>query len=132
MSRPHTRRRGANAVEFALTAPVLLLLVMGTFDYSWYFLQRQMVLASAQVGSRAGSQTKLSELPESAAAEAAEEALTANYFGPIPSGTSVTASVVDGRMVRVDIDLPYRPLTGYLPVPADITVASQMLIEDLR
>ena len=125
-------RRGSNAVEFAITAPVLMLLAMGTFDYSWYFVQKQAILSSAQVGARAGSQTKLSEGPEVVGADAAEDTLRATYFGPIPSGTSVTGTVIEQRMVRIDIDVPYQPLTGYLPVPTRIVATSQMLVEDLR
>ena len=30
-------RRGTNAVEFALTAPILFFLILATMDFGWYF-----------------------------------------------------------------------------------------------
>lgn len=33
-------RRGANAIEFALTAPILFTLILAIFDYGWYFAHR--------------------------------------------------------------------------------------------
>ena len=52
--RPRSRR-GANAIEFALTAPVLIFLILGIMDYGWFFLNRILLESStarvAYVGS---------------------------------------------------------------------------------
>jgi Flp pilus assembly protein TadG len=44
-------RRGASAVEFALIAPMLLLLLAGVIDFSQYILQTMQVRAAAQAGA---------------------------------------------------------------------------------
>lgn len=60
--------RGVAAIEFALTGPVFLLLLMGIFDYSWQFYARQVLQGSVAKAARdstleinAKSQSKLDE-----------------------------------------------------------------------
>jgi Flp pilus assembly protein TadG len=44
-------RRGASAVEFALIAPILLLMLAGLIDGSQYIVQSMQVRAAAQAGA---------------------------------------------------------------------------------
>ncbi len=129
-SRRH--RRGASAVEFAFVAPILLVLTLGAFDLSWYFVQWQTVLSSAQVGTRAGSQTKMDDQPDLVALQAADDALTANFLGSVPPETTLTASIEDNDMVRGHIWVPVTPLAGIVPLPTSMQATHQMLIEDTR
>lgn len=48
--------RGASAVELAILAPALLLLVWLTIQYAMYLQGRQVALAAAQVGARVARQ----------------------------------------------------------------------------
>lgn len=49
----HRRRRsGAAAVEFALTAVILLLLLFGAFEFCRYLMVRQVLTAAAREGAR--------------------------------------------------------------------------------
>ncbi len=125
-------RRAAAAIEFALIAPVLAILTMGTFDYCWYFVQWQTVIISAQVGARAGSQTKMEEKPDVVASEVAADALLANFMGTVPDGATVQGSIVNSVMVQVDVRVPFTPLVGYVAIPETIAVTTRMLIEDTR
>ncbi len=126
------RRRGSAAIEFALTAPLLALLTFGGLDYCWYFVQWQSVIVSAQVGARAGSQAKLADGPDVVAAHAAADALLHNYIGTVTDGAQVSASIIDGVMVQVNITVPFTPLGGYVMVPSEIRASTRMLIEDIR
>lgn len=59
-------QRGLAAVEFALTAPLFLLLLMGAFDFSWQFYAKQVLQGAVAKAARdstlesnAGSQSAL-------------------------------------------------------------------------
>lgn len=49
-----SRRRGANAIEFALIAPMLLVMLAGTLDYGWYFWREAMLVNGLREAVRAG------------------------------------------------------------------------------
>ena len=46
------RRRGATAVEFAIVAPILFLVVFGLVEFSRYMMLRQIAITSTREGSR--------------------------------------------------------------------------------
>ena len=46
------RERGANLVEFALLAPLLILLVLGIIEFGWLFSQNNDVRHGAREGAR--------------------------------------------------------------------------------
>lgn len=49
------RDRGANLVEFALLAPLLILLVLGIVEFGWLFSQNNDVRHGAREGARAAA-----------------------------------------------------------------------------
>ena len=49
------KRRGANAIEFALVAPILIAIITGIIDYAWFFQQQSAVLTVAREAGRAGT-----------------------------------------------------------------------------
>ena len=51
-------RRGAQAVEFALTLPILAAVTSATADWGWYFHQSMAVTHAAVQGNRAAAQSK--------------------------------------------------------------------------
>jgi hypothetical protein len=53
---PHSdRERGASLLEFALVAPVLLLLIFGAFEYGMFFKDYLTVSNTTRTGARVGS-----------------------------------------------------------------------------
>lgn len=48
-------RRGSQAVEFALTLPILSMLLLGLVDYGWYFLRQSMVVNAVRESMRLGA-----------------------------------------------------------------------------
>ena len=53
---PHSNReRGATLLEFALVAPVLLLLIFGAFEYGMFFKDYLTVSNTTRTGARVGS-----------------------------------------------------------------------------
>lgn len=124
-------RRGNNAIEFALILPVLLTLIFGAMEYSWYFVQYEAVARSASQGARAGSQIKLSLGPTTTATSVAKSTLSSS-FSSLGSSASVTSTVSGGNTINVTITVPYKPLVRYLPTPASLTYSSSMRLEDLN
>ncbi len=116
---------GVAAMEFALIAPVLLLIVFATIEYGWYLTQSIVVNNAVAEGARAGvkardweSSTHAAEDPVAFARSALIEALwiydesfISNYFevNIIPADTNGPK-----RLEVMLTKLPYKPITGYL------------------
>src|SRR5689334_5130936 len=47
-------RRGANAIEFALLMPVLVVMLGGLLDYGWYFWREALLINGLRESVRAG------------------------------------------------------------------------------
>lgn len=47
-------RRGANAIEFAMIAPVLVMMIAGITDYGWYFWREALLINGLRESVRAG------------------------------------------------------------------------------
>ncbi len=128
-------RRGAQAVEFAMLAPVLVMLTGGVVDYSWYFSERQTVIAAARDGARAGAivDSEYDGTPCSVAAASTQEALTASGLALDADGEiSVrTVSLGGGDLaIEVEIDIAYTALMGLIPTPDRQVVKSVQRLED--
>lgn len=138
----HRRRRGSQAIEFAMIFPVLLAFTAGIVDYAWYFSQRLSMVDAARQGARAGAVTRLkSDFTPCQVAEA--DTLTALQLSGFPGATNahVTTQVLfdspdadgDGVMegvLYVDVDIPYDPLWGLMVTPAAMQGAMAIRLED--
>ena len=51
----NTNRRGANAIEYALTVPVLIAIVFGLIEFSWFFYGKSTVTTAVHDGCREGA-----------------------------------------------------------------------------
>lgn len=114
---PCRRRRGASALEFALTAPVLLLAAAALVDVAW-FLDQQAVVASV-VGDATRAAVRGAWDGEAAASAAQDNGRAWLAAMGIPCGSdcdvTATSVEVDGwAAVRLDVAVPVAPLTGFL------------------
>ena len=111
-------------MEFALVAPLLLLILFATIEYGWYLAQCIVVNNAVTEGARAAvkareweTESHGAENPDQFAREALQEAL---WTSKDPAGEYVETEIHPAdesgpRRIEVRvIDLPYRPLTGYL------------------
>jgi Flp pilus assembly protein TadG len=120
-------RRGSAAIEFALVAPVLIAIVFGTLEWGWLWSRKALATYAVEEGVRMAAGVGSQGAPDVAAHDFAVETLLA--VGLDPSSAVVTATydgLVPGQL-RLDIVLPYAPITGLLPVPNQIT-ASQIAV----
>ncbi len=108
-------RRGASAVEFALVAPVFMLLVFGMIEYGRMVMVQQLLTNAAREGARravldgattAEVTTAVSTYLSGASVAGASVAVTPN------PPTSATA----GQPVTVSVSIPYSQVS-WLPSP---------------
>lgn len=125
------RRRGANAVEFALILPVLLALLTGIMDYGWVYLLQHVATTAAREGAREGAVTPQDQGPEARATTAATAAWT--RFS-LPGAPTVVAFQYDPpgappvMVTRVRIDTA--SLIGLVIGPNRVEATAVQRMED--
>lgn len=129
--RPGVRRRGAISLELALTAPVLLLLGIGTVEWGWYLHQELALVQAVRNGALAGAVARVSAGPASLAEAGARRAMEA---AGLPTGdATITATLTplsDGTAIHLDVRLPYAPISALLPLPATLRATATMRLVD--
>lgn len=107
--------RGANLVEFAMIAPLLILLLVGVVEFSWTLATNLDV----KQGAREGARLTAVNFPDGGnAALAAEICDRMDLVGSDPA-TSITWLSEDGTPdvgegVRVTVSAPHETLTGLI------------------
>jgi hypothetical protein len=118
------RRRGASHIEFALVAPVLILVTFAIVEYGWMFYQRAFVLDAARRGCRAGAVVH----PLDDFAGAVETVTLAQLeLGGVDCDVldcNVDTNT-DGdspkEILLCNVQVEYRAITGLLPTPDNVT-----------
>jgi len=120
------RRQGAAAIEAALVLPVLLILVAGIIEVSWYLHLRFALVDVAQRAVRSGAVTGDATLVTTNAEAKATQMLAAYGI----RGGSVSATLDPGppELVRVRVEVGYAALMGLVPTPT--TVSAQAVDEN--
>ena len=145
MTRRHRLRRGVGALEFALTTPVLLFVVLGVVELGLLMHEQHVVRGVARDAARLAS--GVMEGPEPTGALIEDAAIAHARFAlaevgqPCTSGCRFVArwQERDGfMMIRVEVGVPHTPFTGFLPGLPDtadgaftLVTQQQRPIEDL-
>ncbi len=141
------RTRGAAAIEFALTMPVIILLLSAVVDWGSYMTTRVTVARAAMDGARQGAATRESNLVADgtviapAARQRAVDVL-AGMNKPCTAGIcTVTgtfcavgqASANCGspplQTVLVTVQYAYTPFFGFITTPAQLRESFMMVVE---
>lgn len=134
---PHVSlRRGATAIEFALTMPVFTLLVIAVIDMSWVYMQKSALDSSASIGCRAGAlvdpgrgEANIADV-EDAASAALREAMSSSGMGACDESTCSVAVEVFGsvpaRSLKCTVKRKFDPIVGM--VVGDMTLASDQAV----
>lgn len=104
-------RRGTTTVEFALTAPILFLLLMGAIEFSRANMLNHSAVVAATEGARRGI------VPGASAAEckqSAESELSAVGFPAATVVVTPTVIVAETTQVTVDITVPMSGANGFV------------------
>ena len=127
------RRRGSTAIEFALTLPVIFVIMAGILEYGWYLFQLSSVVHAVRDGTRIGVTVPLDEGPEAIAATHARDVLDGLGVPCGATGCSVEASLVPAgevTVMRLEIEVPYEPIIGLLPHPGLLRGHFTMMMQD--
>jgi hypothetical protein len=132
--RSQSNRTGSAAVEFALTVPILLVIVFGVLDYSWYIKQATDVVRASREGLRLGVTVAQADGPD-AAAETQVGVVLAGYGldcdGDLDCEIEASNTTVDGLdAVTLTVSVPYQPLVGMVPTPETMGAVITMALED--
>lgn len=131
-------RRGAAALELALTLPVLLVLLGAIVDVSRLFSARRLVQRVARDAARAAAQVSdpaaTGEVEATARAQAAAEIEALGLACEGACAVEATWSPQDGWWrVTVGVEAPYRAAVGLVPgLPATVRAEVTMLTREQR
>ena len=105
-----TKQRGASLVEFALVAPLLILLLFGIIESGWAFSHQLEVRHGAREGARLVAVNFGTD-----AQVTAEVCTRMNFTGDLATTTvTITKSgSAIGDTATVTIDAPYTSITGF-------------------
>jgi hypothetical protein len=95
--------RGAELIEFALTLPLLLLLVLGIIEFGFLFQEYEVVTNSAREGRAHGGHDSVRRLQRRACDDAASDYLTAGGLDlakATPRHRRASQRAIAGRQVR--------------------------------
>ena len=134
-------RRGASAVEFALIAPVLCLLLAGLIDGSRFIIQTMQVRAAAQAGADfALDHTFSAAGVQNAVLGATSLSLTASNITAIQAQRCVASGILTGvncpnnatagNYVIVAVQQPFQPMMTWpgLGAFSQITAQAQVRV----
>jgi Flp pilus assembly protein TadG len=119
--------RGANLVEFAILAPLLILLLFGIIEFAWVFGQNLNVRHGAREGARLAA---VDFTPLVSGTCGRMDIVSGATFGLL--GTDLNGNGVDvGDEVAVTISAPVNTITGLFDtwLPATLTSTVSIRIE---
>lgn len=130
------RRTGSNAIEFALTVPLFVLIVTAIMEFGWMFFVRSTVIHAVRDGCRAGAVIPFGEVPSPS--DVAQQRMT-DFLGGYSidcrgseerCGITVTTSGVSPyETMNCTLDIAYQPLIGMIPAPERLGARSVVMYE---
>jgi Flp pilus assembly protein TadG len=107
----NNQRRGAAAVEFAVVAPVMFMVIMGMFELGRAMSIQQVLTNAAREGARestliGATVASVTDVVEGYASAVSIDGVTTNVT-PDPS------TVTSGELVTTTVSVNYNPLSGY-------------------
>ena len=134
--------RGQSAAEFAMVAPVLLLLLVGVADFGRVFYTAIELNNAARAGTQYGIQSPANGADIAGMVQAAENdasdisglTATASEYCECPDGTTQACSstpCADMRVyVEVDTSATFNTLLDYPGVPASVSLKGKSVVRE--
>lgn len=107
--------QGAAAVEFALVAPIVIVLLLGTIEFGFFFFLQ----GSAANAAREGARSYAIHLDQPSAADVAETEAESRFYATSGTSTGATATAEvlpnadDPEQCWVTVTYTYDSLTGF-------------------
>jgi len=115
-------RRGTNAIEFALTIPVFIAMVIGIFEFGWFFWQKSTTIDAVRHGCREGSLYSADadadgaqQAVDIAYAEIVDRLATTNLCGGTCLLSAYTARRGSTDFLFCSAEVEYQSITGFFP-----------------
>lgn len=133
-------RRGANAIEFALTLPVFVTVIFASVEYGWYFFEQAVVVEATRAGCRMGS-VRHPDDPTEPADDVARDEMLDRLRAEWPSCSGSGDCEVDVAYTRdagsdllvCEARVAHQALTGLLPtVPTELASRTVLMLEQQR
>jgi hypothetical protein len=129
-------RRGHNAIEFALTLPFFLMLVLGLMDYGFLFAMQAGIDNATSMACREGALADSARGQDPTVIAAGHWGMRSPMFcGGMgtctftPADLSTGAYAVPNRTLRCQTTRTMQSFTGLLPYPTQITSVSYYRLE---
>lgn len=129
-----SRRRGAQALEFALVMPVVMLFLGGAVDYGWFFYRESLVASALRDATKLGAREHAvgAEIDAGGCAACLNTTQTiaiaalqdAGFSGLGGADLGVSLRDVAGAcaVVAAPPAIPHQPLVGLVPSPTTYNV----------
>ena len=129
-------RRGASALEFALTLPIVMVVLTGILEYGWYLFQLSNVVHALRDGTRIGVTVPLEDdVGPIARAESHARSVLDGLGVPCTDGggcvvqaTIAAAGEIQAMTVAIEVD--YTPIVGLLPTPSLLRGDFTMMMQE--
>jgi hypothetical protein len=125
-------RRGANAVEFALTLPAFLALILGSMEYGIIFMTQAGLDNAVSIGCREGAMVDPLIGDPIAVADARVQELSAYWCADTACDIEVLDSggaTVPARTLECSISRDTNPIIDFVPAPLTLDSTSQYRLE---
>jgi uncharacterized membrane protein len=127
------RHSGSITVEFAFALPIVLVLLAAVVEWGWLLAREAALVQVVREAAHAGARTPQEDDPEAIALLRARADLQAAGFDP--DAASLSASVYSSgtaaeEVIELSLELPYEPIVGLLPIPAQLRSEITMRLED--
>jgi Flp pilus assembly protein TadG len=129
-------RRGSHAIEFALTLPLFVALVMAIFEFGWMFFMRSTVIHAVRDGCRAGAVIPFGDSPSpTEVAQARMTDFLAGYSIDCRGATDRcgidvgTSGETPYETMNCSLTIAYDPIIGLIPHPDRLGANSVIMFE---
>lgn len=125
-------RRGANAIEFALTLPAFLALILGAMEYGIIFMTQAGLDNAVSIGCREGAMVDPLIGDPIGAADAKVQELSGYWCAETACDIEVIDSggaTVPARTLECRISRDTNPVIGFVPAPLTLSSTSQYRLE---
>ncbi len=125
--RSQQRSRGVLSMELVLTLPILAVVLLGLFEFTWLFYSRSLVVEASRAGARKGTLSGV----DSAQIEAeVRRVLPARFH----NGLAVTSDLGEssGDIVRVSVEVPMSVAAPDLLWPIGVGLNGRNLYSETR
>jgi Flp pilus assembly protein TadG len=124
-------RRGSISVEFAVTLPIVLVLLVGVLEWGRMLAREVAVVTVARDAAHAGALTRKTDDPTLVAKLQAADGLRAAGFDPALATVEARSFPNPaGTMLELRVTVPFSALFGLIPVSSQLHAVTTIRMEE--